>query len=301
MRDARQGLLMRFAAPRIAVQALLWMWLGLGGACAADTLLHEQPSMFGTIVVTEDEQGLRTLRFGRSGPRQSVVKPGDPDQLVLQYTRTAFVGLALADQPRRMLVVGVGGGTLPMFLRKHYPDAAIDAVDIDPNVVDVARRFLGFREDATLRAHVVDGRAFIEAVREPYDVIFLDAFSSSELPGHLTTQEFLRAVRRALAPSGVVVGNIWDRYANRLYDSMIRTYQDSFDELYMLSVPAAGNKILLALPRMLKLSEADIEMRARTVATERRFLFDMGEAATYGFVHVREKNVAGQVLRDAKP
>lgn len=291
----------RILSLRVSAHAIfLLLWFYFSAACAADTLLHEQPSMFGTIVVTEDENGVRTLRFGRAGPRQSVVKPGDPDFLALQYTRSAFVGLALADKPRRMLVVGVGGGTLPMFLRKHYPEAAIDAVDIDPQVIEVARKFLGFREDATLRAHAADGRAFIEAVREPYDIIFLDAFSSSELPAHLTTQEFLRAVRRALAPSGVVVGNIWDRYANRLYDSMLRTYQDVFDELYILAVPAAGNKILLALPRALKLSEQEIESRAREVAADRKFQFDLGEAATYGFVHLRERN-GGSVLRDAKP
>jgi spermidine synthase len=282
----------------VLLGALLWCAIAL--PVFADTVLHEQQAMFGTIVVTEDDSGVRTLRFGRAGPRQSVVKPGDPDHLVLQYTRSAFVGLALAEAPRRMLVIGVGGGTLPMFLRKHYPEAAIDAVDIDPQVIDVARKFLDFREDATLRAHVADGRAFIEAVREPYDVIFLDAFSSSELPPHLTTQEFLRAVRRALSPRGVVVGNIWDRYANRLYDSMIRTYQEVFDDLYMLNVPAAGNKILLALPRALALKEEDIESRAREVGERRRFKFDLGDAATYGFVHLRERNPAGQVLHDAK-
>jgi spermidine synthase len=280
---------------------LLLAWLALPAVGAADNLLYEQPSMFGTIVVTESDDGVRTLRFGRNGPRQSVVKPGDPDYLALQYTQTAFVGLAFVEAPRRMLVVGVGGGTLPMFLRKHYPDATIDAVDIDPQVIDVAKKFLAFREDATLRAHAADGRAFIEAVREPYDVIFLDAFSSSELPAHLTTREFLQAVRRALTPSGVVVGNIWDRYANRLYDSMLRTYQDVFDELYILSVQSAGNKILLALPRKLTLSEAELAARARALSKAKGFRFDMGEAAGYGFVHARERNVADKVLLDVKP
>ncbi len=277
------------------------LWLSAPAVCAADSVVHEREAMFGSIVITEDDAGLRTLRFGRSGPRQSVVKPGDPDHLVLQYTQTAFVGLALAETPRRMLVIGVGGGTLPMFLRKHYPQAAIDAVDIDPQVIDVAKKFLGFREDATLRAHAADGRAFIEAVRQPYDVIFLDAFSSSELPAHLTTREFLLAVRRALTPGGVVVGNIWDRYANRLYDSMLRTYQDVFDDLYQLSVVAAGNKILLALPRQLNLRVEELEARARKVSTEKRFRFDMGEAARYGFLPLREPVAEGKVLLDAKP
>ena len=198
-----------------------------------------------------------------------------------------------------MLVIGVGGGTLPMFLRKHYPEAAIDAVDIDPQVIEVARKFLGFREDATLRAHAADGRAFIEAVREPYDVIFLDAFSSSELPAHLTTREFLQAVRRALAPSGVVVGNVWDRYANRLYDSMLRTYQDVFDELYVLSVPAAGNKISAGAA-----AAADFE-RSRTGGAGAQGFDREGHSfrsgrsgGVSGFVHARERNAAGKVLSD---
>lgn len=166
-------------------------------AHAGETVLYEKASAYNTIVVTEEDNGLRILRFGKNGARQSVVKLGDPDYLALPYVRSALVGLALSEDPRRFLVVGLGGGTLPMFLRKHYPNATIDAVDIDPEVVDVAKKFFGFREDALMNARVDDGRRFIEKVREPYDVIFLDAFGADSIPAHLTTQEFLRAVRPA--------------------------------------------------------------------------------------------------------
>src|SRR3990172_5857273 len=152
-------------------------------AHAGETVLYEKASAYSTIVVTEEEHGLRTLRFGRGGPRQSVVKLGDPDYLALPYARVALVGLAMCEEPRRILVVGLGGGTLPSFLRKHYPDAVIDAVEIDPEVVDVARKFFGFREDARMQAHVGDGRNFIENVRPPgYDIIFLDAFGTDSVP-----------------------------------------------------------------------------------------------------------------------
>src|SRR6266849_5169253 len=168
-------------------------------ACAAQTVIYEKASHYNTIVVTEDSNGLRTLLFERGGSRQSVVKPGDPDHLELSYARVAFVGLALCEGPRRILVVGLGGGTLPTFLRKHYPNAAIDVAEIDPDVVDIAKKFFGFREDERMRAHVADGRAFIENVRQPqYDVIFLDAYGARNVPAHLTTQEFLQAVRRAV-------------------------------------------------------------------------------------------------------
>src|SRR6266853_4408788 len=131
-------------------------------ACAAETVIYEKPSHYNTIVVTEDSNGLRTLLFERGGSRQSVVKPGDPDHLELPYARVALAGLALCEEPRRILIVGLGGATLPMFLRKHYPSAAIDVAEIDPGVVDVAKQFFGFREDELTHAHVGDGRQFIE-------------------------------------------------------------------------------------------------------------------------------------------
>src|SRR5438445_7248364 len=107
--------------------------------CAAQTVIHEKASPYNTIIVTEDHKGMRTLLFERGGGRQSVVKPGDPDHLELPYARVALAGLALCEEPRRMLVVGLGGGSLPMFLRAHYPAATIDVAEIDPDVVDVAR------------------------------------------------------------------------------------------------------------------------------------------------------------------
>lgn len=90
-------------------------------ARADQTVLYEKASTYNTIVVTEEENGVRTLRFGKGGVRQSAVKLGNPDFLALPYTPVALVGLALSEEPRRFLVVGLGGGTLPMFLRKHYP------------------------------------------------------------------------------------------------------------------------------------------------------------------------------------
>lgn len=286
---------------RLLFHIALFAFVALAALARADEkVLYEKPAMFGTIVVTEDDNGLRALRFGRSGPRQSVVKPGDPDYLGLPYVRAAFVGLALCEEPRRLLVVGLGGGTLPMFLRKHYPNATIDAVDIDPNVVDVAQRFFGFRQDEYMRAHVADGRQFIEQTRQPYDAIFLDAFGSDSVPAHLTTQEFLRAVRRAVKPDGVVIGNVWGRYSNPLYDSMVRTYQEVFDELFILDVQGAGNMILLALPRRQPLNRDELAQLARKVSTAKRFPFDFADMVNYGFLHAQEKNQRGRVLSDAE-
>jgi spermidine synthase len=262
------------------------------------TVLYEKASAYNTIVVTDEGNGLRALRFGKGGVRQSAVKLGDPGYLVLPYVPVALVGLALSGETRRFLVVGLGGGTLPMFLRKYYPEATIDAVDIDPDVVDVAKRFFGFREDEFMNAHVADGRQFIEKSRQPYDVIFLDAFGSGSIPAHLTTREFLQAVRCVLTPGGVVVGNLWGREINPRYDSMVRTYQEVFGKLFVLDVRGAGNKILLGLSRQQPLGRDELIQRAREVSAAKRFPFDLSDPVTYGFVGTPPKGQRGRVLRD---
>jgi spermidine synthase len=272
--------------------------LGLA-ACATATVIHRQQSPFSTITVTEDAQGLRTMYFDKANVRQSVVKPGDPDHLELAYARVAMVALAIVEQPRRILVVGLGGATLPSFLRRHYPEAEIDAVEIDPGVVDVAKRFFGFREDARMRAHVADGRAFIEAVRQRYDLIFLDAFGAERVPPHLATREFLHAVRRAVTPGGVVIGNLWRQAHNQLYDAMLRTYQEVFDEVYVVEASGDVNNLLFALPRARHLRQAQLVHSARRVSTAKGFRFDMGRLVEASFLEANARDPGAPVLRDA--
>jgi spermidine synthase len=267
-------------------------------ARAYEAVLYEKTSAYSTVVVTDEGGGLRALRFGRNGVRQSLVKLGDPAYLGLPYSRAVLAGLALSRDPRRMLVVGLGGGTLPAFLRARYPDAEIDAVEIDPEVAFVAKEYFGFREDERMRVHVTDGRKFIEAVRRPYDVIFLDAFGPDSVPAHLTTHEFLTAARRAVNRRGVVVGNVWNRDYNPLYDSMLRTYREAFDELFVLRVESSGNRILLALPRREPLTRAEIVRLARVESTARGFGFDLAALVDRGFLPGDAGGRDGRVLRD---
>jgi spermidine synthase len=266
----------------IALLALLAL-AACHSAAAEPKVLYEKQSAYNTIVVTEDADGLRTLAFERNGVRQSVVKPGDPDRVELPYARAMPVGLALVEEPRRVLIVGLGGGTIPSLLRKHYPRMTIDVVDIDPEVVAVAKRFFGFREDAAMHAYVRDGRQFIEQCREPYDLVFLDAYGSENIPYHLATREFLAAARRAVGPKGAVVGNVFDAAYNRYYDAMVRTYQAVFDELYVLDVPDRGNKILVGLPHAARLEQAELTRRARALSRQKALPFDLGDLVAAGW------------------
>ena len=302
--------------------------------------------MFGTLVVTDDGGGLRSLRFGRNGITQSTMKVGDPDHLQFGYTKRALAGIALLPasvsaatgaplastpaaapqakpanlrtgtasastasglpSPSRVLIVGLGGGTLPVFLHRHHPDTLVDVVDIDPAVIATAKQYFGFTEDARMKAHSGDGRSFVErAPKAHYDLIILDAFGDSEVPSHLTTREFLQAVRAALTPDGVVVSNVWRRGYNRLYDNMLRTYADVFATLHVLESAGEVNHLVFALPQARTISREQFAGLAQRVAQERRFRFDLGHLVRQSYLagpYVYTDAVQGQpaMLHDAK-
>lgn len=285
---------------RVCYSVLLSVFFCCAVAAAEDKVIYQKQSPYSLVVVTEDEQGLRTLRFGTSGVRQSVAKVGDPDHLELPYAPVMLSGLALYPEPKRVLVVGLGGGSIPSFLHKHYPKTRIDAVDIDPVVVEVARQFFGLNENETLKAYAQDGRQFIEERPSTYDIIFLDAFGSDSIPYHLATREFLQAVRRSITAEGVVLADVWGPGSNRLYPSMVRTYQEVFDELYILEVQGSANRILIALPRKLQLTRDELARRAGAISKQKQFRFDMAELVTFGYQYVSEKDPDVQVLVDKK-
>jgi len=292
---------MRFPPHRAALLGLLFAWLlaALPAAVAAERLLVEKKAMFGSVYVTEDDDGLRTLRFERYGARQSVVKLGDPAHLELPYARVLPLAFAFVDQPKSALVIGLGGGTIPSFLRKSYPAMKIDAVDIDPVVVEVARSHFGFKEDAQLKAHVADGRQFVEQSQERYDLIFLDGFGADSVPAHLTTREFLGAVRKLLNPGGVVIGNLWGRDVNRKYDSMVKTYRDLYPGIYVVDVVGSGNKILIASAAKHALSHRELVSRAHNIAQKLRLKNDLGDVADKQMRLPGIDGESGQLLTDA--
>ncbi len=269
-------------------------------AFADEKVLYEKKSKYNHIFVTEDGRGYRSLLFEDDGDLQSVVKLGDPDHLELVYARVMTVGLAFVPKPKRVLIVGLGGGSIPSFLRKHYPKMEIDVVDIDPDVVRVAKKFFGFREDRLLKAHVADGRKFIEKCKKPYDIVFLDAYGKDNIPRSLATREFFQAVRKALSPKGIVVGNIFSRYSNPLYDSMIRTYQVVFEELYIFGVRDRGNKIFVTLPFKYQIPRERLARTARSISKKNRFRFDLGEIVNYGYGYATEQRVTDPILTDHK-
>ncbi|HEY5808531.1 MAG TPA: fused MFS/spermidine synthase [Povalibacter sp.] len=214
----------------------------------ADTqkLLHAERSLYREVLVYESGSQrcmcfTRNCRIGR----QSCMDMRNPDQFTLNYPRMMMASLYLKPQPRSILIVGLGGGTLPRALTRILPDAVIDTVEIDPAVVRVAQAYFDFRPSNRVRVVESDGRVFVKrAIREGrrYDLIMLDAFDHEYIPEHLLTQEFLREARSLLAPGGVLAANTFS--SSRLYDHESVTYASVFGTFFNLK---RENRVILAM------------------------------------------------------
>ncbi len=239
--------------PQQMVAAAVLVLGAAGGAVAGqdekfqltDTV-YQQKSLYRNILVVEGE-GYRCMKFGRFHARQTCIQIGQPQRLVLNYTKGLLAALYLAEQaPRRVLILGLGGGVMPMALRMLDADMEIDTVELDPAVVKVAQSHFSYQEDARLRTHVQDARVFVRQQQRrgnQYDLVLIDAFDRDYIPEHLLTREFLQQVRSLLTPTGVLAANTFAAGALARHEAA--TYQAVFDQLYQLDMDG-GNRILLA-------------------------------------------------------
>jgi spermidine synthase len=208
-------------------------------------LVHSERSLYRQVLVYE-EAGTRCLCFTRNCTigRQSCIEMAQPDKLVFDYAHLMLSSLFLVPRPANVLIIGLGGGTLPRALAKILPGTAIDVVEIDPAVVSVARRYFRFAPGPNGQVFEEDGRTYVRRARregKSYDLIMLDAYDHEYIPEHLLTQEFLREVRALLKPGGIVAANTFS--SSRLYDNESVTYRSVFGDFYNLR---HNNRIILA-------------------------------------------------------
>lgn len=228
------------------VFATLLVLLALAPAHAeTQKLLHSERSLYREVLVYEagSQRCMCFTRQCRIG-RQSCMDMQRPDHIELNYVRMMLGSLYLKPQPRSILIVGLGGGTLPRLLTKMLPQARIDVVEIDPAVVRVAQQYFGFAPSERVRVIEADGRVYVKrAIREKrqYDLIMLDAFDHEYIPEHLLTQEFLREVKTLLAPGAVLAANTFS--SSRLYDHESVTYASVFGTFFNLK---RENRVILA-------------------------------------------------------
>ena len=158
-------------------------------------------------VAVSEAGGVRFLHIGGDAI-QSAMRLSAPDRLELHYTRAMMAFLLVHPQPRRVLMVGLGGGSMARFLHQACPRAGVLALEVSPDVVAAARRHFEFPEDGPRLSVVLqDGAAWVPAHPASADVILLDAFVDGDQVPDLCTESFYAAARAALTEPGVLVQN----------------------------------------------------------------------------------------------
>ncbi len=236
------------------------------GATAAEPQtrrVFEVRSPFQSIAVVDDEETrLRSLYADTEEFVQAILDLDHPEKLYLEYNRVSLLGAALHPGPvRSALFAGLGAGSLPGFIHRVLPGAAVEAVEIDPAMVEVARNYFDF--DPKVPVHVKDAREYLRTARKRYDLLFVDCYIGSDVPKHLTTVEFLRSVRARLAPHGVFVANLQGAPLNPLFASMVETVRAVFPVVYLFSCGESPNVVVVATREKRRLGEKELVERAR--------------------------------------
>ena len=240
---------------------------------ARSGILFDQQSQYNHVVVRKTAgQLLLCYRYPQNFIEEieSRLSLADPLALMSEYTKAMLLALAWTPVPRRLLLIGLGGGRLQLVLHHYLEQTVLDTVELDPLILDVARRFFGFATDERQRVIMQDGREYLRsfAEEERYDAIFLDAYRVDGVPLHLSTREFHNECRGALTSKGVVVTNL--QSGSSQYHAARKTFASAFR--YSVTFPLWGGNIVVIGSDAEQL--APNEISARVSAVQERYGFD---------------------------
>lgn len=165
---------------------------------------------------------------------QSAMCISNPGALELAYTRKMMSFALFHPQPRKILMLGLGGGSLAKFCHKHYPDAEITVVEINPQVLAFRDEFHVPEESERFTIVLADAAEFVASNRRTFDVILADAFDRHGFAGSLCNREFYTNLKRQIGDSGMLVSNLAGDNPERL--AHLRMLRQTFGE-NTLSIP----------------------------------------------------------------
>ncbi len=198
------------------------------------------------LIEVVDAGDTRSLYFGGTVLQSSMFLSA-PHKLALSYTRYMMASLLIDDAPERILVVGVGAGSLVRFLYHYFPEARIDGIDYSDAVLNLARSHFHVPDSPRVTIHCGDGHRFLEARTDEhnYDLILIDAFDTSGMSQQIYSSDFFELCLDHLGIGGIVSLNLWSGDQARM-EQVALEIATHFDSILELPVPNRGNVICLA-------------------------------------------------------
>lgn len=182
---------------------------------------------------------------------QSRMSTARPDELQFEYTRLMMGVLLFHPKPQRLLMVGLGGGSLAKFCYKHLPNAHITVVEINPHVIALRQSFCIPDDDARFQVVQMDAAHFMAQTEHTFDVVFVDGFDQHGMPEQLCSPQFYADCRRVLNTGGVAVANLHRFHAYR--DVYVDRIEAAFDQqLCIVNAPGTTNCVVFAMNGVFK-------------------------------------------------
>lgn len=210
---------------------------------------------------------IRSLHLG-SETVQSSMNVDYPAELVLSYSRAMMAWLLFAENVRHITQIGLGGGSFVRWIDAHLPEVAQTAVEINPQVISVARGLFELPfEGEKFEIIEADGAEYIKTLRGGTDVLLVDGFDGVQIIDALVTEPFFADCRTALSEHGIFVTNWWS--GDKRYPLFLQRLAQVFDQR-VLCVPAEthGNVAVLAFQNQAPQPLAALQKKAAKLSEQ---------------------------------
>ena len=226
---------------------------------------------------------------------ESVTNLEDPDDLPLPYSQVmTAASLLYPAEVKRILMIGLGGGSISTYYGRAMPDVHIDTVELDQRVIDVAKQYFALRETPRLRYIAADGRVFLNRSKDQYDLILLDAYRGGYVPFHLLTREFYTLVKSRLTPGGAVAFNVHD--GTKLYHSTVRTLGEVFPTVDLY--PSGMGEVIATLSADPKFDRSVLATRAAALQERYKFRYPLPEVIKRRIANPQREAKGGALITD---
>ena len=188
--------------------------------------------------------GSKALHFSIS-EMQSRMRTDDPVALDLEYTRTMMGFLLFHPEPARLVMIGLGGGSLAKFCFRHLPQTRIEVVEINPHVIALRDEFTVPADDHRFQVVQADGASFVRQRYTHCEVLMVDGFDDQGLPAPLCSQRFYDDCSALLSVPGLLVANL--PRGDRLFEIHLDRIRRSFgDAVLVVDGSDGGNSVVFA-------------------------------------------------------
>ena len=195
---------------------------------------------------------------------------------------------------KRILMIGLGGGSISTYYGRAMPDVHIDTVELDQRVIDVAKQYFALRETPRVRYIAADGRVFLNRSKDHYDLILLDAYRGGYVPFHLLTREFYTLVKSRLTPGGAVAFNVHD--GTKLYHSTVRTLGEVFPTVDLY--PSGMGEVIATLSADPKFDRNVLATRAAALQERYKFRYPLPDVLKRRIANPQREAKGGALITD---